>query len=40
VHEWTGGRFGVAKAPAAQAAKPVSGATNAPAATEAPAPAK
>jgi hypothetical protein len=40
VHEWTGGRFGVAKAPSAQSAKPVAGATNAPAATEVPAPAK
>jgi hypothetical protein len=40
VHDWTGGRFGVAKAPAAQAAKPVAGVTNAPAATEAAAPAK
>jgi hypothetical protein len=40
VHEWTDGRFGVAKAPAAQASKPAAGATNAPAATEAPAPAK
>jgi hypothetical protein len=40
VHDWTGGRFGVAKAPAAQTAKPVAGVTNAPAATEAAAPAK
>ena len=40
VHDWTGGRFGVAKAPAAQTANPAGGATNAPAAAEASAPAK